>query len=43
VIISKGKNVPIKLNQCLQRYSAEIIASLTGYAYLREAVHALQC
>ena len=27
----------------VQRYSAEIIASLTGYASLREAVHALQC
>ena len=27
----------------VQRSSAEIIASLTGYAYLREAVHALQC
>ena len=26
----------------VQRYSAEIIASLTGYAYLIEAVHALQ-
>ena len=25
-----------------QRYSAEIMASLTGYASLREAVHALQ-
>jgi hypothetical protein len=26
----------------VQRYSAEMIASLTGYAYLVEAVHALQ-
>ena len=26
----------------VQRYSAETIASLTGYAYLVEAIHALQ-
>jgi DDE superfamily endonuclease len=26
----------------VQRYSAEMIASLTGYAYLVEAIHALQ-
>jgi hypothetical protein len=27
----------------VQRYSAEMIASLTGYPYLVEAIHALQC